>query len=137
MKLQTRRRVYLREAFVMLALARLAVRLIAPARIFAWVDRPPRRTSRFSGDEVGWINWAVDTVAAKTSGHNLCLPHALAAHAMLRRRGIASRLCLAVAREQRELAGHAWVEVDDHTIIGDTGGNRFTRIAEFGAPRTV
>jgi hypothetical protein len=56
---------------------------------------------------------------------------------MLRRRGIASRLCLAVVREQQELAGHAWIEVDDHTIIGDTGGGRFTRIAEFGVPGTV
>jgi hypothetical protein len=56
---------------------------------------------------------------------------------MLRRRGIANRLCLAVAREQQALAGHAWVELDDHTIIGDTGGDRFTRIAEFGVPRTV
>jgi GNAT superfamily N-acetyltransferase len=137
MKLRTRRRLYLREAFVAFLLARLAVRIIAPARIFAWVDRPPRRTSRFSADEVGWINWAVDTIAAKSSGNNLCLPHALAAHAMLRRRGIASRLCLAVAREQQELAGHAWIEVDDHTIIGDTGGGRFTRIAEFGVARTV
>jgi hypothetical protein len=56
---------------------------------------------------------------------------------MLRRRGIASRLCLGVARENEELAGHAWVEVGDHTIIGDTGGDRFKRIAEFGAPGTV
>ena len=137
MKLRTRRRLYLREAFITFLLARLAVRIIAPARIFAWVDRPTRRTSRFSGDEVAWINWAVDMVSANSRRKDLCLPRALAAHAMLRRRGIASRLCLAVAREQQELAGHAWVEVDDHTIIGDTGGNRFTRIAEFGAPRTV
>ncbi len=136
MKIQTRRRVYLREAFVMFVLARFAVRLIAPARIFAWVDRPTRRTSRFSGDEVAWINWAVDMVSAN-SPLDLCLPRALAAHAMLRRRGIASRLCLAVAREQQELAGHAWVEVNDDTIIGNTGGDRFTRIAEFGAPRTI
>jgi hypothetical protein len=121
----------------MFIFARLAVRLIAPARIFAWVDRPAQRTSRFSGDEVGWINWAIDTVSANSPRNDLCLPRALAAHAMLRRRGIASRLCLAVAREQQELAGHAWVEVDDHTIIGDTGGDRFTRIAEFGVPRTV
>jgi len=137
MKLPTRRRLYLREAFVMFALARLAVRLIPPARIFAWIDRPLRRTSRFSGDEVGWINWAVDTIVAKSPRGDRCLPRALAAHAMLRRRGITSRLCLAVAREQQELAGHAWVEVDDHTIIGDTGGDRFTRIAEFGVPRSV
>lgn len=137
MKLRTRRRLYLREAFIAFLLARLAVRIIAPARLFAWVDRPLRRTNRFSADEVGWINWALDTIAAKSSGNNLCLPHALAAHAMLRRRGIASRLCLAVAREQQELAGHAWIEVDDHTIIGDTNGGRFTRIAEFGVPGTV
>ena len=137
MKLRTRRRLYLREAFIAFALARLAVRLIAPARIFAWVNRPLRRASRFSGDEVAWINWAIDTIAVKSAGQDLCLPRALAASAMLRRRGIASRLCLAVAREKEELAGHAWVEVGDHTIIGDTGGDRFTRIAEFGVPRTV
>jgi hypothetical protein len=137
MKLRTRRRLYLREAFVMFIFARLAVRLIAPARIFAWVDSPMRQTSRFSGDEVGWINWAVDTIVAKWSGNNLCLPQALAAHAMLRRRGIASRLCLAVARGQHELTGHAWIEVEGHAVIGDTGGNRFTRIAEFGVQRTV
>ena len=82
MKLRTRQRLYLREASVAFLLARLAVRLIAPARIFAWVDRPLRRTSRFSGDEVGWINWAVDATAAKSPGNNLCLPHALATHAM-------------------------------------------------------
>lgn len=137
MKLPARRRLYLREALVMFVFARLAVRLIAPARIFAWVDRPPRRTSRFSGDEIGWINWAVDTIAAKSPQNDLCLPRALAAHAMLRRRGIASRLCLAVARERQEVAGHAWIEVGDGRIIGDTGGERFTRIAEFGVPRTV
>ena len=136
MKLRTRKRLYLREAFVMFVFARFAVRMVAPARIFAWVDRPLQRTNRFSGNEVGWINWAIDTIAAKSSRKNLCLPHALAAHAMLRRRGIASRLSLAVAREQ-ELAGHAWIEVDDHTIVGDTGGDRFTRIAEFGVPRTI
>ena len=136
MKLRTRRRRYLREAFVTFAFARLAVRLIPPARIFAWVDRPPRYTSRFSGDEVGWIKWALETVSAQSRANDLCLPRAIAAHAMLRRRGITSRLCLGVARDQ-QLAGHAWIEVDSHTIIGDTGGDRFTRIAEFGVPRTV
>ena len=39
---RTMRRVYLREAAVMLVLARLAVRFVPPGRIFAWADRPPR-----------------------------------------------------------------------------------------------
>jgi|SRR5689334_15314043 hypothetical protein len=132
MKLPTRRRGYLQEAFVLFILARLAVRCIAPARIFTWVDRPPKRLMRFSSDEVGWVAWAIEKIAAKWSTDAQCLPRALAAHAMLRRRGIASRVCLAVAREDCELTGHAWVEVGDSRVIGETGGDRFMRIAEFG-----
>ncbi|HEY7231085.1 MAG TPA: lasso peptide biosynthesis B2 protein [Pseudolabrys sp.] len=134
MKLRTRRRIYLREASVTLVLARLALRLIAPARIFAWVDRPPRRPTRFSNDEIDWVSWALETIAARRPA-NQCLACALAAHAMLRRRGIASRVCLAVAREDREVIAHAWVESGNGKFIGATGGQRFTRIAEFGLPR--
>lgn len=137
MKLPVRRRLYLREAFVMFVLARLAVRFVPPARIFAWADRLPKRLARFSGDEVGWVGWAIDSIAAKWPMDAQCLPRALAAHAMLRRRGVASRLCLAVARDDRELTGHAWVEVGDDKVIGDTGGDRFTRIAAFGIPETA
>lgn len=137
MKLRTRRHRYLREAFVTLILAGIAVRLIAPIHIFTWVNRPPKRTARFAGEEVDWIAWAVEVVAAKWPINASCLPCALAAHAMLRRRGIASKVCLAVARDDRELAGHAWVEISGNRIVGSTGSERFTRIAEFGAPRTV
>lgn len=137
MKLPARRNLYLREAFVMFVLARLAVRFAAPARIFAWVDRPPKRLARFSGHEVEWVAWSIEAIAAKWPVDAPCLPTALAVHAMLRRRGIASSVCLAVAREDHELTGHAWVEVGDGRIIGDTGGDRFTRIAEFGALKTA
>ena len=98
MKLRTRRRLYLREAFIALLLARIAVRLIAPIHIFAWVDRPPKRTARFAGVEIDWVAWAIEAAAAKWPIDASCLPCALAVHAMLRRRGIASRICLAVAR---------------------------------------
>jgi hypothetical protein len=132
MKVKTIRRVYLREAAVMLVLARLAVRFVPPARIFAWANRPPRRVHRFAIDEANWISWAVENLGAKPWMHALCLPRALAAHAMLRRRGIASRLCLGVAREGSELAAHAWVEVGNNKIVGGTEADGFTRLAEFG-----
>src|ERR1041384_7784190 len=99
MQVKTMRGGYLREAAVMLVLARLAVRFVPPARIFAWANRPPRRIHRFAVDEVGWISWAVENLGTRPWMNALCLPRALAAHAMLRRRGIASRLCLGVARE--------------------------------------
>jgi hypothetical protein len=132
MKLKTIRRIYLREAAVMIILARLAVRVIPPARIFSWADRPPRRINRFAGDEANWIAWAVETAAVKPWINALCLPRALAAHAMLRRRGIASRLCLGLARKESGLAAHAWVEVGKQKInIGSTEAG-YVRLAEFG-----
>jgi Transglutaminase-like superfamily len=132
MKAKTMRRVYLREATVMVVLARLAVRFVPPARVFAWANRPPRRIHRFAVDEVSWITWAVETIGAKPWMNALCLPRALAAQAMLRRRGIASRLCLGVARDGVALHAHAWVEVGEEKIVGATDANAFTRLAEFG-----
>jgi hypothetical protein len=135
MKLGTIRRTYLREAFVAIFLARLAVRFIPPARIFSWANRRPRRINRFAVDEVNWVSWAVESAGAKPWMTALCLPRALAAHGMLRRRGIASRLCLGVARDKHDLAAHAWVEVGENTIVSDPEIGRFTRLAEFGGAR--
>jgi Transglutaminase-like superfamily len=130
MKLETRRRVYLREAALMLMLARLAVHYLPPARVFAWANRPLRLTRRFADEdeEAGWISWAIESLGANI----VCLPRALAAHAMLRRRGIASTLCLGVAREQNAFDAHAWVEVGAKRIIGGEEADGFTRLAEFG-----
>jgi len=126
------RRVYLREAAVMLILARLAVRFVPPVRLFAWADRPPRRIHRFAVDEASWIAWAVEDLGARPWMNALCLPRALAAHAMLRRRGVASRLCLGVAREGGDLAAHAWVEIGKDKIVGGAESDGFTRLGEFG-----
>jgi len=133
MKEKTRQRVYLREAAVMLLLARLAVRFVPPARLFAWADRQPERIRRFAADEARWIAWAVETAGARPRINALCLPRALAAHAMLRRRGIASRLCLGVARDGGALAAHAWVEIGGDKIVGAAEAAAFTRLAEFGS----
>jgi Transglutaminase-like superfamily len=132
MKAKTIRRAYLREAAVSLLLARIAVRIVPAARIFGWASRPPRQVRRFAADEIGWVLWAVDSAAAKSRTETLCLPRALATHAMLRRRGITSRVCLGVARQQTKLAAHAWVEVSGGRAIDSAGTGGFTRIAEFG-----
>ena len=134
MKLTTARRAYQREAFVAVVLARFVVRFVPPAQVFAWANRPPRRINRFAGDEANWVLWAVDAVAAKTWMRALCLPRALATHAMLRRRGIASRLCLGVARQGQQLTAHAWVEVGEKRSPSDPDIGGFTRLAEFGSP---
>jgi hypothetical protein len=131
----TKRRIYLREAAVMLVVARLAVRFVPLARLLAWVSRPPRRIRRFAVDESSWVSWAVDTVAAKPWMQAPSLPRALAAQTMLRRRGIASRLCLGATRENGVLAAHAWIEIGHGISVGGAEAARFTRLAEFGGAR--
>lgn len=130
MKPDTMQRGYRREARLMLLLARLAVHFIPPTRIFAWVDRPPRRLRRFASDEAHWVSWAVEHEGTRMNA--LCLPRALAAQAMLRRRGIASRLCLGVARHSGELAAHAWVEVGQDKMVGGSEASAFTPLSAYG-----
>jgi transglutaminase-like putative cysteine protease len=132
MKIQTRRRIYLREAAVMLILARLAVRFMPRGRLFAWANRPPRQIRRFAAHEAEWVTWAVKNIAAHPWINADCLPQALAAHAMLRRRGIASRLCVGVARLEGALTAHAWVEVGQGALAGASEAAAYTRLAEFG-----
>src|SRR5262249_39605575 len=129
MKTRTRRRRYLVEAAIMLTLARLAVRLLPAARVFDWANRPPRRIRRFAVDEIGWVSWSVETVGGPRWMNALCLPRALAAHAMLRRRGIASKLCLGVARSEGALMAHAWVEAGGDRIVGAAAAGGFSPIA--------
>lgn len=129
------RRAYLREAFVAIVLARLVVRFVPPARIFTWANRPPHHINRFAVDETRWISWAVNHWATRPWLNVLCLPRALAVHAMLRRRGISSRLCLGVAREDHALIAHAWVEVGERGAVLDTEIGRFTPLARFGGAR--
>jgi hypothetical protein len=129
------RRAYLREAFVAIILARMAVRFISPARVFGWANRAPRRINRFAANEANWVSWAVEQIATKPWVNALCLPRALATHAMLRRRGIASRLCLGVARQDQALIAHAWVEIGEGDVVVDRDARRFTPLAQFGGAR--
>jgi Transglutaminase-like superfamily len=132
---KTMRRRYLREATVGVFLAQIAVRFVPPARLFAWAERPPRRVCRFAIDEARWVSWAVERVGDSAGRKSACLPRALAAQAMLRRRGISSRLCLGVARENGKLTAHAWVEIGQHKIVGGAEAAAFVRLAEFGGAR--
>jgi hypothetical protein len=132
MKLKTIRRKYIAEAAAVLAITGLAVRFLPAGSVFAWARRPPRRIERFRGNEIECVCWAIETAGGtrwmKTPG----LTRALAAQMMLRRRGIASRLCLGVARQNDVVIAHAWIEIGSEVIVGGPGARRFTKIAEFG-----
>jgi hypothetical protein len=132
-KPQTLRRQLLAEATIALALARLAVRFVSAERIVAWAARPPRRYDRFAAARyVEATARAVDEIGSKPWMDAPCLPRAIAVQAMLRRRGIASRLCLGATREAGALAAHAWIELGDEIVIGGAEQPRYTNIVSLG-----
>ncbi len=132
MKSSTMRRAYLREAALTLIIARLAVRILPPTWIFAWVNRPMRHTRRFAADEAQWVAWSIETIGEKRWMHALCLPRAVAAQAMLRRRGIISRLCLGVACDDGAFSAHAWIEIGRDVVVGGADAAGFAQVTRFG-----
>jgi hypothetical protein len=120
------------EALFALVAARAAVQLLPASRLLVWAARSPRRPRRFADPDLPrLIAWTVDSVGSWPAINAVCLPRALAAQAMLRRRGIASRLCLGVARDGKLIAAHAWVEIGGDVIIGQTE-RQMTPIAQLG-----
>jgi Transglutaminase-like superfamily len=86
------------------------------------------RTPASRDGAIDAVRWAITAVAARL-GPATCLVQALAADAMLRRRGIAAEVRFGVrARDGHRvpIEGHAWVECDGQTIGA-------ARQPEFGA----
>ncbi len=59
-----------------------------------------------------------------------CLPQALAAQAMLGRRGMVAKLCLGVGKAGGSLSAHAWLEdAEGQCLIGHADFSRLSRLA--------
>ena len=121
------------EALGYLALARVAVvvlpfRLIAPRLGVTHAETPPAGglPPRSRG-----VAWAVAAAARRTPWRSGCLEQAIAAKAMLRRRGIQSTLYLGVARDP--VAAHAWLRVGDLNVTGGPDVARYSVVASFAA----
>lgn len=78
------------------------------------------------------IGWAVTRVARHVPFRAVCLPQAIAAQAMLRRRGIRSVMHFGAARgTDKPLAAHAWLDAGGVEVTGYPVAEGFTEIACF------
>jgi hypothetical protein len=128
-------RCLLAEAVVLLGMMRLAI-LCMPFRYLApYLGRPKAEAPQIPllapCDLVLQVGWAVQTAARRVPWQAVCLPQALAAGLMLRRRGIACNLNLGVVGSA-DLAAHAWVESGGVIVVGERQARHFTVIARFG-----
>jgi hypothetical protein len=125
------------EAFVTLLAARVALVLLPVRRIFRWLERPLRSAATPQQLQiVERIRWAVLTVARYGPLSFVCFPQALAAHAMLRRRGVGSVMHYGVRRSaDRQMRAHTWLEVDNRMLLGGESALLYAPIHSTGATR--
>jgi hypothetical protein len=128
------RRWLLVEAFATLLAARCSLVLLPVRWIFRWLESPPHHPAApDSSETVEDIRWAVLTVARYGPLLFVCFPQALAAHAMLRRRGIRSIMHYGVRRSaDRQMRAHTWLEVDHRMLLGGESAMLFAPIHSTG-----
>jgi transglutaminase superfamily protein len=137
------RRLLLAEAMASLFAARLALIFVAFPRLArhlgSLVSPTDPRVSEIAtsaGSDQAHIakevSWAVTRVARYVPFKAVCLPQAMAARGMLRRRGITSVMHLGVAKGQVKLLdAHAWLEAAGVEVTGYPLAERLAEIACF------
>jgi hypothetical protein len=131
-------RMFLVEAFVLLGIARLAV-LAVPFRWLAVTLGRHMKEADVQGNpsdlrRARRVGQAVRSAAGYTPWKSLCLPQAVAAQWMLKRRHICGTLYLGVAKDETKPerpAAHAWLRCGDVILTGRQGHRRFTVVSVF------
>jgi hypothetical protein len=120
------------EAILALALARLIV-LAVPFRLIApWLSRTPE-TDACDEALVSAVRMAVAAAARNVPWNAACLPQAMAAKAMLTRRGCGSSFHLGAGFDgQGQLIAHAWLVAGGTIVVGAAGIASVTPLARFG-----
>ena len=129
-------RILLVEAGFWLGVARLTI-LTLP---FRWIKRGWGEHKALLAEKSGAapqellerVSWAVATASQHLPWDCLCLAQAMAAKAMLKRRGIPSTLYLGLAKDgAAQYQGHGWLTCGEQVLTGQQGMEEFTAIATF------
>ncbi len=78
------------------------------------------------------VGWAVTRAARHVPFKAVCLPQAMAARVMLKRRGVASVMHFGAARgQEKALDAHAWLDAAGVEVTGYPVAKNFAEIACF------
>lgn len=132
------RRWMLREAWVYLLLARLAIRLI-PFRRLSWFFQRPAQRPEAAGEVrarlIQDVRWAIWSNTRHQRESIVCFPRAVAAQAMLRQRGVSTTLFYgATSQTETGLAAHVWLQDGDQGLIGHRSAAGHKVLARFDPP---
>ena len=136
-RLGRRDRLLLLEASLTLAFASAAIRLLPFRKVAAMAGRKPaqrRLAAAEAAAAAARIRWAVNAWGRRVPWRAVCFQRGLAAHLMLRRRGLPSLLHYGAAREGAEgLSAHVWVTLEGCDVTGGAESGRFVHLATFPA----
>jgi hypothetical protein len=126
------------EAFLLLGVARLSLLVLPFKWLAATLGRHKSETSaEMNPSDIGcarMIGQAVCAAANYTPWKSVCLPQAVAAQWMLKRRHISGTLYLGVAKNEAKpmkLAAHAWLRCGNLILTGREGHRKFTVVSTF------
>jgi hypothetical protein len=119
------------HAFALMLAAKIALKALPVSKIIAWKQGPPRVQRQTNSDYIRRVRHAVLVVARYSPVRILCFPQCLAASALLRRQGIASRLHYGVARADGKLVTHTWLEAEGEIVIGGEVAAQYSTLAVY------
>lgn len=119
------------EAFASLAVARLTLMVVPFPTLARRLSAPLGESRASSGAIPRRIGWAVSAVSRHSPIPFVCFPQALAARAMLRRRGIPATLHYGVAMNDSKVRAHVWLSALGTDVVGYVNKSDFKLIAMF------
>jgi len=105
-------------------------------RIAAWLGTPgaasPATVTPENARTAELIGWAVSALGRRVPWDGRCLAQALAATAMLRRRGVEGTVSLGVCEgASAGFAAHAWLRVGSRVVTGGVGHEQYKALSTF------
>jgi len=114
----------LAEAALAVVLVRLGLWLLPFRLLRRGIDRLSTRhaSTHFSPERIAWAVAVVSSYIPAAT----CLTQALAAQALLSRRGVSARLRIGVAKDpQGQFVAHAWLEHAGQIVVGGAISDRY------------
>jgi hypothetical protein len=119
------------EAGIMVSLAALMLST-RPFRDIAADARRKAATGKATATSAAEIGWAVRAIADRAPFRAVCFQRGLAAHWMLRRRGLDSVMFFGAASlESKGLSAHVWVTSEGKGVVGAETADQFAVLARF------
>jgi hypothetical protein len=98
------------EAFVLLLLSRICVKIIAFRHIYRFLSALRDETTEQGSCDVGIVKQSILRAATLLPWKSLCLSQSIAAFIMLRRRGVPAVMFIGARFEHSLIDAHAWIQ---------------------------